>query len=93
MISDFAYTTGATLTMEPGDLLIAFTDGIVEARHPSFPDRLFDDAGVRAVLADAGHRGLSAEETVAAIATAVLEFSNGVREDDMTIVAVRRTRG
>lgn len=91
MMADFPYTAGPTLTLEEGDLLLAFTDGFVEARHPAFPDKLFGDAGVRAVLSDAGHRGLSAEATVEAIATAVLEFSNGVREDDLTIVAVRRT--
>jgi len=92
MMADFEYTTGVTLTMETGDLLIAFTDGIVEARHPMFLDRLFGDSGIRAVLSDAGHRGLSAQATVEAIATAVLEFAAGAREDDITIVAVRRTR-
>lgn len=91
MISDFEYSTGKTLTMEEGDLLLAFTDGIVEARHPSFPDRLFDDAGVRAVLADAGFRGIGAKATVEAIAAAALEFAGGAREDDLTLVAVRRT--
>lgn len=92
MMVDFEYTTGLTLTMEPGDLLIAFTDGIVEARHPMYPERLFGDPGIRAVLSDAGHRGLSAQATVEAIAAAVLEFAAGVREDDITIVAVRRVR-
>lgn len=91
MMGDYPYQAGPTIPMQAGDLLIAFTDGFVEARHPSYPDRLFGDDGIRAVLSDAGHRGLGAEATVAAIATAVLEFSDGVREDDLTIVAVRRT--
>lgn len=91
MMGDYPYQAGPTLTMSPGDLLIAFTDGFVEARHPSFPDRLFGDDGIRAVLSDAGHRGLGAQATVEAIAAAVLEFADGVREDDLTIVAVRRT--
>jgi len=93
MMADFPYTTGASFALTTGDLLIAFTDGIVEARHPEHPDRLFGDDGIRAVLADAGHRGLSAEATVQAIAKEVLEFCDGMREDDITLVAVRRTEG
>ena len=91
MMDDFEYEAGATLQMDPGDILLAFTDGIVEARHPSFLDKLFDEAGVRAVLSEAGHQGSSAKETVEAVASAVLEFAGGVGEDDMTIVAVCRT--
>ena len=61
----------------------------VEARHPDHPDRFFEER-VRAVLADQGHAGAGARETVEAVAGAALEFAEGAREDDVTIVAIRR---
>ena len=90
LMDDMEYTVGAPLAMESGDLLLAFTDGLVEARHPDAPDRLFDEPGVRAVLSDCGFGGRSARETVEAVAAAALEFSGNAREDDITIVAIRR---
>jgi sigma-B regulation protein RsbU (phosphoserine phosphatase) len=91
MIPEFVYTAGTTLTMQPGDLLIAITDGIVEARSPESPERLFGASGVRDVLAAAGRAGLDATATAKAVASAVLELTGGAHEDGMTIVAVRRT--
>ena len=70
LMDDMEYTVGAPLAMESGDLLLAFTDGLVEARHPDAPDRLFDEPGVRAVLSDCGFGGRSARETVEAVAAA-----------------------
>ena len=76
--------------LEVGDVLVAFTDGLVEARRSSRPDRMFEESGIRAVLADAGPRGIGAKEITEEIIKSVLEFAGGEREDDMTIVAVRR---
>ena len=90
LMDDMEYSVGAPVVMEPGDLLLAFTDGLVEARHPDAPDRLFDEPGVRAVLADRGFEGSSAREMVESVAAAALEFSGNAREDDMTILAVRK---
>jgi len=91
LIAEFRYSAGPTLTMQPGDLLLAISDGIVEARHPEIPERLFGAVGVRGILADAGRHGLDAEETAEALATAVLELTLGAHEDDLTIVTVRCT--
>jgi sigma-B regulation protein RsbU (phosphoserine phosphatase) len=88
---DFEYAEGPRLLLAKGDMLLAFTDGLVEARHASRPDRMFGEEGVRAILADAGPRGLGARELTESLVSSVLEFSGGVRDDDMTIVAVRRT--
>lgn len=111
LMDDMKYEASSSIKLEPGDLLIAFTDGLVEARHPDHPERFFDEQGVRAVLSDQGYGDLragdlsagdqgagepgsgpgSARETVEAIAKAALEFSEGATEDDVTIVAIRRT--
>ena len=89
-MDDMAYSAKEPIHLAPGDMLLAFTDGLVEARHPDHPDRLFEEQGVRAVLADQGHLGAGAKETVEAVAGAALEFAEGAREDDVTIVAIRR---
>lgn len=91
LMEDLEYETHAEITLHKGDILLAFTDGLVEARHPDHPDRFFEEQGVRAVLADRGHAGASAKDAVEAVAAAALEFSDGAREDDVTIVAIRRT--
>lgn len=90
MMDSFEYTPGPELKLEVGDVLVAFTDGLVEARHHSHPDKLFGDAGMRAVLADMAGAGKSAEEVAQALVANVLEFSGGVQEDDMTVISIRR---
>lgn len=90
LMEDMEYRARAPIQMEPGDVLLAFTDGLVEARHLDHPERFFEEQGVRAVLADQGHSGSTARETVEAVAQAALEFAQGAREDDVTIVAIRR---
>ncbi len=93
LMADMAYAAKEPLHLAPGDMLLAFTDGLVEARHPDHPDRFFEEQGVRAVLADQGHVGAGAKETVEAVAGAALEFAEGAREDDVTIVAIRLVEG
>ncbi len=90
LMDDLEYRVGKPLTMEKGDILLAFTDGLVEARHPDLPDRLFDEHGVRAVLSDQGFKGASSRELVEALAAAALDFSGNAREDDITILAIRK---
>jgi serine phosphatase RsbU (regulator of sigma subunit) len=91
MIEEFEYVAGAPITLAPGDVLLVFTDGLTEARRPSNPDRMFGESGVRAVLSDVGHGGGSARELCETLVENVLKFSDNYREDDMTVLAVRRT--
>ncbi|MCP3918162.1 MAG: SpoIIE family protein phosphatase [bacterium] len=91
MMDDFEYDGVESFTLEPGDTLLAFTDGLVEARHPSRPDRMFDESGVRAELTERARVGASAAELTEGVVQNVLEFTGGYREDDMTIVAARRS--
>ena len=91
LMDDLEYEVGTPVKLETGDMLLVFTDGLVEARHPDAPDSLFDESGVRTVLEASGTSGASARETVEAVAKAALEFAANAREDDITIVAIRRT--
>ena len=43
MIEDYEYSEFSTLTMEPGDLMLAITDGLTEARALARPDDLFGE--------------------------------------------------
>ncbi len=90
MSADYPYECTIDTRMEPGDMLLIYSDGLVEARHPDHPDRFFGEDGLRAVLADVGHRAGAPEQLVEELSEAVLEFCEGSREDDMTFVAVQR---
>lgn len=90
MISGHAYSEGQKIQLGEGDILVAFTDGFVEARHASAPDDMFEEAGMRQVLGRMAAEGASAREVTEALVKAALDHAGGEREDDMTVVAVRR---
>lgn len=90
MMDDYEYSELARTKLERDDVLLAFTDGFVEARSISDPDKLFDETGMRAVLERCAGNGSSAKELTEALVHAALEFAGGKSEDDMTVVAVRR---
>jgi sigma-B regulation protein RsbU (phosphoserine phosphatase) len=74
--------------MEPGDLLLLYTDGIVEAHDHR--GREFGLDRVRRILLD--YRKRTARETTEKLMTAVRDFSSGrLAEDDRTVVVIRRT--
>ena len=80
--------TRRAVKMEPGDLLLLYTDGIVEAHDPR--GREFGLDRVRRILLD--YRKRSARETAEKLLSAVREFGAGrPAEDDRTVVVVRRT--
>ena len=91
MMDDYEYETGPPLQLEAGDRLVIFTDGLVEARHRDRPDRFFGEEGVRAVMSELAFEDHTAEGLTESLVKSALEFSEGVREDDMTVVVVRRT--
>jgi sigma-B regulation protein RsbU (phosphoserine phosphatase) len=84
----------AAITLEPGDLLILYTDGITEAMAPA------DERGAREQFGlerlDALLLSLetaSAERCIAAIWEAVTAFTRGTpATDDQTLIAVRAGR-
>jgi sigma-B regulation protein RsbU (phosphoserine phosphatase) len=91
MVDDFEFAEVVSLDLDAGDVLLAFSDGLTEARACEAPDELFGDDRLRRALERAAPRAASARELTETIVAEVLEFARGNREDDMTVVAVRRT--
>lgn len=75
------------ITLQPGDALVTFTDGVTEACSPS--DELYGEERLQALLA-AGGSG-TAQAVVSEIAEAVKAHSEGTEQsDDITILVLKR---
>jgi serine phosphatase RsbU (regulator of sigma subunit) len=86
MFENASYTTGAT-TLDPGDVLVMYSDGITEAEDTF--DQPFDEAGVQTVVDGKGWA--SAKELGWALFEAVETHSRERRLlDDLTVLALRR---
>jgi sigma-B regulation protein RsbU (phosphoserine phosphatase) len=72
-----------TDALGPGDALVLYTDGVIEARREH---ELFGEAGLQAVLARPWG---SADEIADAVLAATFEYA-GALEDDVAILVVRR---
>jgi len=72
------------LELEPGDVLVYYTDGVIDARDAG--DR-FGDARLRAVLESV--RGGSADATAEAVEAAVFAHHPGRPTDDRAILVLR----
>ena len=85
VLDDVGFGAGS-VTLEPGDALVLFTDGVIEARR----DRvLFGTEGVCAAM-EAGP--LAAAPMAEAIERAVLDHTGGVVHDDLAILVVQGAR-
>ena len=84
MFADSAYREGI-VQLRRGDLLIAYTDGVIEAVSPSGEEWGLDSLRKTA----AAHRDQSAGEIVDAIYTSIDRFSRGCHGDDATVIVVR----
>jgi phosphoserine phosphatase RsbU/P len=81
---DWSYEEGA-VQLDPGDLLVAYTDGITEAMNPAG-----DQWGVEGLRRAASESAAqSTDEVVQAIFTSMDEFSRGRQHDDATVVVMR----
>lgn len=76
-----------SLTLDPGDLLVMYTDGLIDARSPKGEiwgtDRL-----LHAVASSAGEPAASIPES---LFLSAFSFAEGRLADDIAIVALRRT--
>ena len=73
--------------MEPGDVLVMYTDGVTEAMDADREQ--FDDGRLQAVVA--AHAGASAQVVLQAIVEAVQDFRGETPpSDDLTLCVVRR---
>jgi sigma-B regulation protein RsbU (phosphoserine phosphatase) len=84
MFPDFAYEQGA-VQFNPGDLVLAYTDGVVEAVNPDGEEWGVD--GLR--RAAAASKAQCAEDMVHEIFASMDEFSRGRNTDDATVLVVR----
>lgn len=74
--------------MEPGDVLILYTDGLTESENPH--GKMLDlDGFVKIVERYVRQEPEAMKEN---ILTDVLESCNGKRNDDMSLVIVKRKR-
>lgn len=75
-------------TLQPGEILFLFTDGIAEATSPH--GEQFGNARIFAAVKQ--HAGRSSAEIIAAIEQAVLSYRDQVPiEDDVTMLMIQRT--
>lgn len=87
MFPDAAYDE-YTVQTKPGDLVVFFSDGIVDAENAS--GEMFGTDRLKAVLRGRPELCESAQATVDAIVSAVEEFRSGtVHFDDETLIALR----
>jgi sigma-B regulation protein RsbU (phosphoserine phosphatase) len=90
MIPDEAYKAHPPEQLQPGDVLLIYTDGVTEARNPAEKDILFGEDGLSKALATAAASGMEAKGICLDLVEKTLAFAHNVREDDLTIVVVRR---
>ena len=80
------YECGA-VTLEPGDLLVAFTDGVTEPENAYGEE--FGEERLRELLLR--HADRPAKEIIAAVMTEVVEWTDDpTLQDDMTMLAAKR---
>lgn len=89
-LEDHDYEIDARLELEPGDVLLAYTDGLIEAHPPENREELFGIERARTLLAEVAGRGAGAREITERLAEAALEFSRARHDDDITLVVCRR---
>jgi phosphoserine phosphatase len=88
ILADGNYTQGPPFVMEPGDLLLLCTDGIVDALNPA--GQHFGEDRLRQLVREG--RKSTAEELAQQISQAVVaHVGDQMPSDDLTILVVKRT--
>lgn len=86
VIEGFEYKS-STLTLQKGDMLVTFTDGVTEACDPD--NKLYGEERLEALLKTL--QGASAEGVTTAINEAVKAHANGAdQSDDITVMTLKR---
>ena len=92
-LPDQAYE-GQTISIDPGDMIVLYTDGITEAFAPGRTgdaDRFFGEDRLIKTLRRCAHLG--AGEVQAAILAAVAGYTGGAAQnDDITLVVLKRRK-
>lgn len=86
MLQDSVYSLGYVI-LQPGDTLLVYTDGVVEALAPS--GELFGTDRLQSVLAQ---NATSADAVLCAVDDALADHvGNAAQSDDITMLVLRRT--
>lgn len=83
-ILDDARLRDVDATLDAGDAVVLFTDGVVEARRG---DELFGPERLAEVLRECG--GATADDIVTCVMDATLGFQEGLPRDDIAVVVLR----
>ena len=76
-----------TAELEPGSLIVAYSDGVIEAQDPAGEN--FGEQRLRAILSEGN--GSGAESMLQEIVAALERFTEGTAPyDDVTLVVARR---
>jgi sigma-B regulation protein RsbU (phosphoserine phosphatase) len=88
--ADIEFPSQGTYVLEPGDVLVLVTDGVMEAASPSGEE--FGAERMLSVLCSS--RRLGAREIISSLHQVVCTFTHpGRATDDMTLVVVKRYPG
>lgn len=88
VIADAPYAEGL-VTLDPGDCLALYTDGVTEAWAASNPDDEFGEERLNTLLRE--HVDQSAAATLESLRGALKEHTGGgALDDDLTVIIVRR---
>jgi len=83
-VSDRVTYVAEDHVLEPGELMVALTDGVLERRNGS---RMLEDSGVATDLARAGH--LPAQAIAERLRRLAVDFADSPQSDDIAILALR----
>jgi hypothetical protein len=83
--------TVAQESLQPGDLLLLYTDGLTEARHPD--GQMFTVPGLGEFIEREAAAGQTAPETLRRLRHAIVDRQPGQLKDDATAVLVEWRRG
>ncbi|MCK6444818.1 MAG: SpoIIE family protein phosphatase [Planctomycetes bacterium] len=89
-VAETPYSIDASIELEKGDVLLAFTDGLIESHAPGDRDRLFGIERLRMLLGELASHPHDAQTISRSIAEAALSFSAAKHEDDITLVVVKK---
>jgi len=84
MFPNFTYEE-SVVQLDPGDLVLAYTDGVVEAVNPAGEE--WGVEGLRRAATES--KAHNADDMVEAIFASMDEFSRGRQTDDATVIVLR----